>query len=310
MAHRHLARSLALQTLFEWDFNGRKNDAAIDILQRNTQEFAPGIGDASFAKVLVENIIKKADTLDAIIEKAAPEWPIAKIAIVDRNVLRIGLYELLYADRSEIPAKVAINEAIELSKTFSGETSGRFVNGVLGSVYRELGEPGKEEGTPRKGRHGIDLSKLPQERLGGAVVYAKRNGEIYLAFVHDVFGHWTLSKGKLEQDEDEGPATVREIKEELGIDVILGDKIGENEYVASHPEKGKTRKHVSYFLAEAEFQPLTLGSSGGLDNAQWFPLSEISNLALYDDMVPLIARGIKMITQSDTKQNQEARVAQ
>lgn len=310
MAHRHLARSLALQTLFEWDFNGCNNDVVMDILERNSREFAPGIGDISFAKVLVENIIKKSATLDAIIEKAAPEWPIAKIAIVDRNVLRIGLYELLYADRREIPAKVAINEAIELAKTFSGETSGKFINGVLGSVYREMGEPGKEEGTPRKGKQGIDISKMPLERLGGAVVYAKKNGEIYLAFVHDIFGHWTLSKGKLEADEDEEPATVREIKEELGIDITLGEKIGENEYIASHPEKGKMRKHVSYFLGETEFQPLTLGSSGGLDNAQWFPLSEISNLALYDDMVPLITRGIKMITQLENKQEQEAKTVQ
>jgi N utilization substance protein B len=285
-----------LQTLFEWDFNGCKNETAMEILERNIAEFGPGMGDASFAKKSVDNIIKKHATLDAIIEKAAPEWPIEKIAIIDRNVLRIGLYELLYADRNEIPPKVAINEAIELAKTFSGDTSGKFINGVLGSVYRELGEPGKEDGMPRKGNRGNFNAPFPLERLGGAIVYSIKNGEIYLAFVHDIFGHWTLSKGKLEENEDEAPATVREIKEELGIDVVLGDKIGENEYIASHPEKGKTRKHVSYYLASTEFQPLTLGSSGGLDDARWFALSAISDLSLYEDMIPLITKGVQMIT--------------
>jgi N utilization substance protein B len=76
--------------------------------------------------------------IDKIIEKAAPEWPITQIAIIDRNVLRIGLYELLYANKEEVPPKVAINEAIELAKTFSGSTSGKFVNGVLGTVFKQL----------------------------------------------------------------------------------------------------------------------------------------------------------------------------
>ena len=76
--------------------------------------------------------------IDKIIEKAAPEWPIAQIPIIDRNVLRIGLYELLYADKAQVPPKVAINEAIELAKTFSGKISGKFVNGVLGTVYKQL----------------------------------------------------------------------------------------------------------------------------------------------------------------------------
>src|SRR4051812_20378593 len=137
MSHRHLSRSVVLQTLFEWDFDVEKRGMKIDekelltnVLERNIAEFAPGTNDRSFIEDLMRRVIEKRKDLDLLIEKAAPDWPIDKISIVDRNVLRIGLTELLFADRSEVPPKVAINEAIELAKGFGGETSGRFVNGV------------------------------------------------------------------------------------------------------------------------------------------------------------------------------------
>ncbi len=219
--------------------------------------------------------------------------------------MRIGLYELLFSDRTEVPPKVAINEAIELAKTFGGENSGKFVNGVLGAVYKEMGEPEKEQTSAKKkgGNHGLDLTKLPLEKLGGAVIYAHYKGENYLALVHDIFGHWTLSKGHIETEEDEGTGTAREIKEELGIDITVKEKLGENEYVASHPEKGKIRKRVSYFLAETPYQELKLEQTGGLDDARWFPIRDMADLNIYDDILPLIARGVEKIlkTQSESK---------
>ena len=145
MASRHLARSITLQTLFEWDFAEKSEGELEDVIHRNIKEFAPGAGDFSFIVKLVNGVLRKQRDLDTIIEKAAPEWPIEKISLVDRNILRIGLFELLFADRKEVPAKVAINEAIERAKSFCGESSGRFVNGVLGAVYKEMGEPGKNE---------------------------------------------------------------------------------------------------------------------------------------------------------------------
>ena len=135
MANRHLSRSIVLQSLFEWDFNGHKIDGTDEVLERNIAEFAPGLNDATFMSELLKNVLAKQQELDLIIEKAAPAWPIDRISVVDRNVLRIGLFELLFGDRKEVPPKVAINEAIELAKTFGGETSGKFVNGVLGTVY-------------------------------------------------------------------------------------------------------------------------------------------------------------------------------
>jgi len=283
-----------MQSLFEWDFSGKKTKELNEIIKRNTEEFAPGVDDGEFIKGIVNGIVKNLSKLDEIITKAAPEWPIDKIAVIDRNILRIGLYELLFSNRKEVPPKVAINEAIELAKGFGGESSGRFVNGVLGSVYKELGEPGKEETTKKKIKD-IPYEEMPIERLGGAVVYSKKDGEFCLGFVHDVFGHWTLSKGRIEEGEDEEKATVREIKEEIGVDIKIKEKLGSNEYIASDPEKGKIRKQVSYFLAETKYKELNLGKSGGLNDARWFKLKEIVDLNFYDDILPIITKAINIL---------------
>lgn len=303
MANRHLSRSIVLQTLFEWDFlseDKKKNlsDKEIEeVLKRNLKEFAPGFEDDVFVFSLLEKILKKHVTIDEIIEKAAPDWPIDKISVIDRNILRIGLTELLFGDRKEVPPKVAINEAIELAKTFGGENSGKFVNGVLGAVYKEIGEPGKEqESRKKKQEESVDITKLPVETLGGALVYTKKGDEVLFAFVHDVFGYWTLSKGKIESSEDVMEGTKRAIKKEIGLDIEIEEKLGENEYVASHPEKGKSLKKVVYFLAKSEDKELELEKSGGLDGARWFPLSAIPELRIYNDIIPLISKAIEIIS--------------
>ena len=136
-----------MQTLFEWDFNNR-SQKLVNVLERNIREFAPGLADAGFIEKLVRGVTKNMETIDQIIVKYAPEWPIEKITVIDRNVLRLGIYELDFL--KEIPPKVAINESIEIAKTYGGDSSGRFVNGVLGAIYREMGI--EEEGviTPEK----------------------------------------------------------------------------------------------------------------------------------------------------------------
>ena len=294
MTNRHLARSIVLQSLFELDFAKRNPADLPSLVKRISAEFAPGTGDFVFMNALGKGVLDRQNDLDLIIEKAAPDWPLNKIALVDKTILRMGLYELLFGDRKNVPAKVAINEAIELAKSFGGETSGKFVNGVLGSVYKELGEPGKNETSKRKA---VVYEELPVERLGGAVVYALADADVYVALVHDVFGHWTLSKGKITPDETLEDGVCRGIKEELGVDVALEELLGSNEYVASHPEKGKVRKNVTYYLARAPFQDLALGSSGGLDDARWFKLSEIVSLNIYDDILPLITKAINLLVQ-------------
>jgi N utilization substance protein B len=295
MSNRHLSRSIVMQSLFECDFNSYKQSELDEILERNIKEFAPGVNDLSFLHSLLSGVVQKTKKIDEIIVKAAPDWPIEKISTIDRNILRIGLYELLFGDRKEVPPKVAINEAIELAKTFGGEASSKFVNGVLGAVYKELGEPGKSEVSKKK--HVVDTpyEKMPIEKLGGAVVYAKDNDDVHLAFVHDIFGHWTLSKGRVEKDESVEDGTKREIKEELGVEIEIKEPLGSNEYIANDPEIGKKRKQVNYFLGEAKFGELTLGKSGGLDDAKWFKLSDVGNLNIYDDILPIITKAINIL---------------
>jgi len=137
MASRHLARSIVLQSLFEWDFYKKESDLK-EILKRNIEKFGGNFDEVKFAESLIEGIVKHLQKIDEIIQQSAPERPLSQLGLVDRNVLRIGLFELLYGDKKEVPPKVAINEAIELGKTFGGESSGKFVNGVLGTVYKEI----------------------------------------------------------------------------------------------------------------------------------------------------------------------------
>jgi len=312
MSQRHLSRSIVLQTLFEWDFatstdkrDGGSENNIYKIFERVKHEFAPGSNDNVFMENLLKQVLEKKYDLDTLIEKAAPDWPIDKISVVDRNVLRVGLAELLFADRDEVPPKVAINEAIELAKTFGGETSGRFINGVLGAVYKEMGEPGKFDSPKPKKKYGnVPLDKLPIERLAGAVVYARHGDNIYLALVHDVFGHWTLTKGKLEGKESEEEGLRREAQEELGIPINIIERLGENSYSTFHPEKGKILKKVSYFLAEAPYQDLTLErkeEKGGLDDVRWFKLADILDLNFYDDILPIVTKAITKLAEGENK---------
>ena len=294
MANRHLSRSIVLQTLFEWDLGDIDRKAAHEILERNVAEFAPNKTDAPFMERLLDGVLAKQNEIDLVIEKAAPDWPLERISPVDRNILRLGLYELLFGDRSEVPAKVAINEAIELAKQFGGDNSSRFVNGVLGAIYKEIGEPGKNEQSKRRKRD-VPFDQMPIERLAGAVVYAEHEGDIYLALVHDIFGHWTLSKSKVTEEELVEQGAVRALQEEIGLPVTIEAELGNNEYVASHPEKGKVRKQVHYFLASAPYQEIALQKKGGLDDARWFKVADILSLNFYEDILPIVTKAVTVL---------------
>ncbi len=313
---RHLARTCVLQTLFAADEKGALATSNLKDLEASLQTYIeeaaranPVPPDQALARRLLRGVWEKRPILDEIIAKAAPEWPFTRIAPADRNILRIGMYELIFADHNEVPHKVAINEAVELAKEFGGPSSPRFVNGVLGTVYRELGEPGKDEGPPARHKREraaalrqksgntvtADTATLPVEQKVGAVVCARHEGELYLAMVHDIFGYWTLSKGGVEEGERLEEAVVREIEEEIGIRIEVGPYLGENEYVATLPDGSKVRKRVHYFLGLAPFQEIRLAEKGGLDEARWFRLSDVVELTVYPDIVPILTRAIKTL---------------
>lgn len=162
MSNRHLARTIALQTLFAWDFNGRHDDKLEDLIFDNFDNFAPKFDDGGFVKNLVFGVVDKIDGIDKNIIKYATEWPLDQITAVDRNILRLGMYELLFTD---IPPRVAINESIEIAKSFGGDSSGKFVNGVLGALYAD--EPkiqtrdNKEEVEEKDKNQEISISEKP-----------------------------------------------------------------------------------------------------------------------------------------------------
>lgn len=149
MASRQLARSIVLQSLYEWDFYNQKTDL-VAIVERNLAEFGPGLDEIEFIWRIVKGVIEHQKEIDALIHEVAPEWPVDQVALVDRNALRIGFYELLYADKKEVPSAVAINEAIEIAKNFGGPNSGKFINGVLGTVYKKMKQEGKLGDEPQK----------------------------------------------------------------------------------------------------------------------------------------------------------------
>lgn len=165
MATRHLIRSIILQSLYEWDFSGKKADI-VDVAQRNMEEFGPGIDEPEFLWKILKGITEHLAEIDAIITKSAVEWPFEQITIVDRNVLRIGVYELLFADPNEVPHKVAINEAIELAKNYGGINSGRFINGVLGTVYKQVEQ--LEGGTTPAPQENIEQPAASEEEKAAA----------------------------------------------------------------------------------------------------------------------------------------------
>ncbi len=302
--NRHLARGIALQTLFELDVNSNlslNKEGLEKIIDRQLEEFS-GEKDDGFILDLLTTIEERVATLDDIIARAAPEWPLDKINIMDRNILRIGLAELLF-NSDKVPPKVAIDEAIELAKTYSSVNSHKFVNGVLGSIYKEMGEPRKEETSQKK-------TNLQTVNLAGGLVYSVHEGKVFLAFVKDIFKHWTLPKGKLLEGEDIMIGAVRKIKEEIGLIAVIKDKLKENTYIANSAPKvegqdaeanvkpEKVQKHVYYFLAETKHEPLILEKENtGLVEAKWFALDQVEDLKLYDDVKPIIAIGIEKIMQ-------------
>ena len=140
-SNRHLGRIIALQSIYEYEFREKAGDATVDldtIIAKNIEPYEKTLGDTEFVYALTRGVYEHAKELDNDLKPIAPEWPISEIAAVDRNTLRIGLYELKYSNAT-VPPKVAINEAVELAKAFGSESSSRFVNGVLGTAFRQLG---------------------------------------------------------------------------------------------------------------------------------------------------------------------------
>ena len=149
-SNRHLGRVIVLQSLYEYELRTLAHDPEVDldvVVAKNIEPYEKALGDTEFVYSLAYEVVGNFATLDEALQPMAPDWPIGSIAAIDRNILRMGLYELSEC-RDTIPPKVAINEAVELAKAFGSENSSKFINGVLGTAYKKLGIE-EEKNDPR-----------------------------------------------------------------------------------------------------------------------------------------------------------------
>jgi len=273
-----------LQSLFQWDFN-QQSENINEILANNKKEFAPDFDDQNFSGDLLAKVIANIKEIDDIIKKYAPEWPLDQITLTDRNVLRIGIFELKMAQ--DIPPKVAINEAIELAKTFGGESSGKFVNGVLGSVFKAMQE---------KGEKNEFAAEPSREHSAGGVVYKKEAGGLKFVLVLDAYDKWTFPKGHIEENEDKEKAAEREVGEEIGIkNVTIKDYLGSIDIKVNEPYKRPVPKTVYYYLIETNDSELKITSEPEIKDARWVTADEALTLISYENAKEIFLKALEKL---------------
>lgn len=271
---RHQSRMVVLQTLYEWDFDEERNIE--EILERNIVQSGFKV-DEEFCQKIIKGIVPKIKEIDDLIKKTAPEWPLEQIATIDRCILRMGIFELIFDN--EVPPKAAINEAVELGKEFGGENTGKFVNGVLGTIYRNSDRYESED---------ITIS------AGGIIYRMDGNTPLFLA-VKNVYDKWTFPKGKVEEGETWQEAAVREIREETGIEEaeILGE-VGEIKFTDKSGDE-PLKKNVHFYLVKTNQTQTKVSEGTHIKEIKWMTEEEIKKSLDYPNLIDLIDKAIEAI---------------
>lgn len=297
MSNRHLARTIALQSLYQWDFNHQREDMHT-IVAQNLRDFAPSFDDGGFTVTLVTGILSRRGEIDPLIARYAPEWPLDQIPPIDRNILRIGIYEL---KTSEVPPKVAINESIELAKTFGGESSSKFVNGVLGNIYKDMETRGERVSTPTiretQAPENPDPASPAQEVSAGGVVFRKdAQGAFQFALIQDAIYRWTFPKGHVEAGESLEQTACAEVGEEIGIKKVrVICPLGKIHITVNTPGKSPVPKVVHYFLMEAQEDTLHIVPDNEIKGGDWVPQNEVLLLLGYENAKEIFRHALKQL---------------
>lgn len=267
---------VSLQTLYEWDFDEEKNVS--EILARNIEKSGLKV-EIPFCEKIVDGVANNIDAINAKIRETAPEWPIEQIAGIDRSILRIGIYELIFD--KEVPPKAIINEAVELGKEFGGENSGKFVNGVLGTIYRAS-------------------DRYEDENLvtsAGGIIFRKDGPKTFFIVVKNSWGKWTFPKGANEEGETWQETAVREIQEETGVKEaeILGE-IGEIKFTDKSGEE-PIKKSVHFYLIKTNQTEITEKplKSVHIQEVRWMEKDEVLKNLDYDNLIDLFKKAVDEI---------------
>ena len=286
---RHQSRMFCVQCLYEWDF--KKAEADIDLIIDKTLQGITDQIDKEFSETIIRGVVENTKQIDDIISATAPEWPIDQIAVIDKTVLRIGIWELMIA--RDVPPKAVINEAVELGKEFGSESSGKFINGVLGTIYRSAD---------------FYIEEAEEFSAGGVVYKKSESGEISFVLVHTRHNRWTIPKGKVELGETWQETATRQIHEETGVENMeITDYLGEIKYSAkrevvdeadeSATKQIPVKKIVYIYLIKTNDQKLKAPAAPerGIKDVQWFSSKEALEKIGYENIKEKVKLAIEKI---------------
>ena len=292
---RSTFRTTVFRSLYEADFrNITDPDAVVSVFDRIADD--EGIQcskeEKRYVQETIHGVLAHQKDIDKMLAAVATDWPIEKMAIVDRNVLRLGLFEILFGEPFNVPPKVAISEAIETVKLYGGEASGAFVNGVLGTILKEVKTPDEIESTSSA------------RKMVGSLVFAVRDDVPCFVFIKDMKNKWTVPKGRIQEQETLQDAVSRVTREEVGLTVKALHQIGRDMYI-NHSPDGVVRKDVTYLLSEGQYAPLNLKACEGLKDVGWFTAEEAAALPMYKNVITILRDAVQsvvsMLEQKDTK---------
>jgi N utilization substance protein B len=307
MSLRHISRVIVFQTIYcldskdclDLDIENAKTEMSkiLELLDISEKDL-----DHEYAVTLIKNILDRRITIDEILQRAAPDWPLYKIHSVDRNILRLSICELLFSPHTEVPMKVAINESIEIAKEYGSENSGKFVNGVLGHIYREICDV-----------HDIQSQQVMQQEIKndtsyivkhmiGVLLYKTENGQKYFGCIYDIFRHWGACKSEINPEQDLNQNIIRIIKKEFGnieeSQINNVETIGTIDFVTNDKDKKlKVKKQVQYYLVDVDAVIADHISSNGVSKSDWLRIDDkLLELRFYPDFKNILDKAIEKVS--------------